>query len=237
VSGGLIVQGLVARYGRVEALHGVDLHVPQGCITCLVGANGAGKTTLLRALSGLLRPAAGSATWNGARLLGLPVHRIAALGIAHVPEGRKVFGGLSVAENLALGAWGLRDRGVEGRLRESVLRRFPRLRERLTQKAGSLSGGEQQMLAVGRALMAAPRLLMLDEPSMGLAPLLEDEIFAAIAELRADGVTVLLVDQNASAALDIADTAYVLETGRIALSGRAADLAHDPAVAAAYLGG
>jgi branched-chain amino acid transport system ATP-binding protein len=220
----------------VEVLHGIDLHVPEGGITCLIGANGAGKTTFLRTLSGLLRATAGDAAWNGVRLTGLPPHRIAALGIAHVPEGRKVFGALSVAENLALGAWRLHDGRAERRLREAVLARFPRLRERLSQKAGSLSGGEQQMLALGRALMAAPRLLMLDEPSMGLAPLIEDEVFAAIADLRADGVTVLLVEQNASAALDIADTAYVLETGTMRLSGPAAEIARDPAIAAAYLG-
>lgn len=233
----LSVRGLVVRYGRIEAVHGIDLDVAAGQVVCLIGANGAGKTSILRALSGLLRPAAGRVEFDGADVTGLAAHRLAALGMAHVPEGRQVFAGLTVAENLTLGAWTARAAGAAGRRRADVLDRFPRLCERLGQLAGLLSGGEQQMLAIGRALMAAPRLLLLDEPSMGLAPLVEDEIFAIIAGLAQSGTTVLLVEQNASAALDISDAAYVLEGGRIALHGPAADVAHDPAVMAAYLGG
>jgi len=210
--------------------------VAAGKVVCLIGANGAGKTSILRALSGLLRPAGGRVEFDGTDVTGRPAHRLAALGMAHVPEGRQVFAGLTVAENLTLGAWTVRDAAAVARRRADVLDRFPRLRERLHQLAGLLSGGEQQMLAIGRALMAAPRLLLLDEPSMGLAPLVEDEIFAIVAGLARSGTTVLLVEQNASAALDISDAAYVLEGGRIALHGPAAEVAHDPAVMAAYLG-
>jgi len=211
--------------------------VAAGKVVCLIGANGAGKTSILRALSGLLRPAGGRVEFDGTDVAGRPAHRLAALGMAHVPEGRQVFAGLTVAENLTLGAWTARDAAAVARRRADVLDRSPRLRERLHQSAGLLSGGEQQMLAIGRALMAAPRLLLLDEPSMGLAPLVEDEIFAIVAGLARSGTTVLLVEQNASAALDISDAAYVLEGGRIALHGPAAEVAHDPAVMAAYLGG
>ena len=231
----LSVRGLTVRYGRTEVVHGIDLEVAAGQVVCLIGANGAGKTSTLRALSGLLRPAGGRVTFHGADVTGWPAHRLAAAGMAHVPEGRQVFAGLTVAENLALGAWTAP--ATMPRHRAEVLDRFPRLRERLGQLAGLLSGGEQQMLAIGRALMAAPRLLLLDEPSMGLAPLVEDEIFAIVATLAQSGTTVLLVEQNASAALDISDVAYVLEGGRVALHGPAADVAHDPAVMAAYLGG
>jgi len=232
----LEVSGLTVAYGRTEAVRGIDLLVGEGQVVTLIGANGAGKTTILRALSGLLRPRAGTIRLDGADIAGLPAHRIAALGMVQVPEGRQVFSHLTVAENLRLGAWTTRDAAARHHL-ESVLARFPRLRERLTQQAGALSGGEQQMLAMGRAMMAAPRLLLLDEPSMGLAPLFVEEIFALIAELKAEGVTILLVEQNASAALDVADTAYVLEVGRITLSGPAWKVATDPAVVAAYLGG
>ncbi len=232
----LSVRGLTVRYGRIEAVHGIDLDVAAGKVVCLIGANGAGKTSILRALSGLLRPAGGRVEFDGTDVTGRPAHRLAALGMAHVPEGRQVFAGLTVAENLTLGAWTVRDAAAVARRRADVLDRFPRLRERLHQLAGLLSGGEQQMLAIGRALMAAPRLLLLDEPSMGLAPLVEDEIFAIVAGLARSGTTVLLVEQNASAALDISDAAYVLEGGRIALHGPAAEVAHDPAVMAAYLG-
>ncbi len=231
----LAVRGLAVRYGRTEAVHGIDLDVAAGQVVCLIGANGAGKTSTLRALSGLLRPAAGQVRFDGTDVAGWPAHRLAAAGMAHVPEGRQVFASLTVAENLALGGW-TAPASIAGR-RAEVLDRFPRLRERLGQVAGLLSGGEQQMLAIGRALMAAPRLLLLDEPSMGLAPLVEDEIFAIVATLAAAGTTVLLVEQNASAALDISDVAYVLEGGRVALHGPAAEVAHDPAVMAAYLGG
>ena len=233
----LAVEGLAVSYGRTLAVAGIDLSVEAGQVVCLIGANGAGKTTTLRALSGLLRPAAGRILLDGADITGRPPHRITARGMCHVPQGRQIFAGLTVAENLSLGAWLVGQPAVVAARREAVLARFPRLRERLSQLAGSMSGGEQQMLALGRALMAAPRLLLLDEPSMGLAPLFVEEIFAIIADLRREGCTILLVEQNASAALEVADTAYVLETGRIVLQGRAAQVANDPAVVAAYLGG
>jgi branched-chain amino acid transport system ATP-binding protein len=191
----------------------------------------------MRALSGLVRPRAGQIMLGGQDVAGWRPHRIAALGMFQVPEGRQVFSDLTVAENLALGAYLVPTQPEIMRRRDGVLARFPRLAERLAQRAGSMSGGEQQMLAFGRALMGAPQLLLLDEPSMGLAPLFVEEVFAAIAALRAEGVTILLVEQNASAALDVADYAYVLETGRITLEGKAADIAANPAVVAAYLGG
>jgi branched-chain amino acid transport system ATP-binding protein len=233
----LSVEGLTVAYGRTEAVKGIDLRVQPGQVVCLIGANGAGKTSTMRALSGLLRPRAGRIVLDGGDIAGRRPHRIAAAGLRQVPEGRQVFAGLSVAENLALGAYLVRDRAEIARRRDAVLARFPRLRERLDQMAGSMSGGEQQMLAMGRALMGAPRLLLLDEPSMGLAPLFVEEIFAVIADLKRGGTTILLVEQNASAALEVADYAYVLETGRIVLEGPAERVAHDPAVVAAYLGG
>jgi branched-chain amino acid transport system ATP-binding protein len=233
----LRVAGLSVSYGRTEALKGIDLAVADGQVVCLIGGNGAGKTTTMRALSGLVRPRGGSITLDGADITGWRPHRIAGAGLRQVPEGRQVFAELTVAENLALGAWLTGDSGAIARRQEQVLARFPRLRERLDQVAGSMSGGEQQMLALSRALMGAPRLLLLDEPSMGLAPLFVEEIFAIIAELKREGTTILLVEQNASAALEVADYAYVLETGRIVLEGPATEVANDPAVAAAYLGG
>ena len=233
----LLVERLEVAYGRTAALKGIDLRVDEGKVVCLIGANGAGKTTTMRALSGLLRPAAGRIVFDGADITGMRAHRIAALGMRHVPEGRQIFAGLTVAENLSVGAWLEPMAAERARRREEVLARFPRLRERLGQLAGSMSGGEQQMLALGRALMGAPKLLLLDEPSMGLAPLFVEEIFAIIADLRREGRTILLVEQNASAALEVADYAFVLETGRIVLEGPAAEVAHDPAVVAAYLGG
>ncbi len=233
----LEVHGLTCAYGRTEVLHGLDFAVPDGRIVCLIGANGAGKTTTLRALSGQIRPRAGRILLDGAEIAGMAPHRIVARGMVQVPEGRQVFASLSVDENLALGAWLCADAHERARRREAALSRFPRLRERLRQPAGALSGGEQQMLAIGRALMAGPKLLLLDEPSMGLAPLVVEEIFAILAALRREGITILLIEQNASAALEIADTAYVIETGRIALSGSAAEVARNPAVVAAYLGG
>ena len=233
----LAVERLQVAYGRTTALKGIDLRVEEGQVVCLIGANGAGKTTLMRALSGLLRPSTGHIRLDGTDITGQRPHRIAAFGMRHVPEGRQIFAGLTVSENLALGAW-LEDDGAEiARRLEQVLARFPRLRERLGQLAGSMSGGEQQMLALGRALMGAPRLLLLDEPSMGLAPLFVEEIFGIIAELKREGRTILLVEQNASAALEVAEYAYVLETGRIVLQGPALEVAQDPAVMAAYLGG
>ena len=233
----LEISGLEVAYRRTAALQGISITVPDGQVVCLIGANGAGKTTTMRAVSGLVRPRAGHIRFAGRDITGQPAHRIAAAGLRQVPEGRQCFSELSVAENLALGAYLVPERGEIARRQEAVLARFPRLRERLGQPAGSMSGGEQQMLAIGRALMGAPRLLLLDEPSMGLAPLFVEEIFAIIARLKAEGTTILLVEQHASAALDVADHAYVLETGRIVLSGPAAEVANNPAVAAAYLGG
>ena len=232
----LELSGLELAYGPTLAVKGIDLRVPAGSVVSLIGANGAGKTTTLRAISGLLRPRAGSIRFEGREISRLPPHRIAAAGIAQVPEGRQLFAGLSVAENLRLGAFRLAENAEFYRRRDGVLARFPRLAERLDEPAGLLSGGEQQMVAMGRALMAEPRLLLLDEPSMGLAPMLVEEIFAIIADLKREGRTILLVEQNAEAALEIADHAYVLESGRVALEGPAAAIAHDPAVVAAYLG-
>ena len=234
---GLEIEGLEVAYGRTAAVRGISVSVAQGQVVCLIGANGAGKTTTMRAVSGLVRPRAGQIRFGGRDITGQAAHRIAAAGLRQVPEGRQCFAELTVAENLALGAYLVPDRAEIARRQDGVLHRFPRLRERLRQVAGSMSGGEQQMLAIGRALMGAPTLLLLDEPSMGLAPLFVEEIFAIIASLKADGTTILLVEQNASAALDVADYAYVLENGRIVLSGPAAQVASDPAVAAAYLGG
>ena len=233
----LEVEGLTVAYGATEAVRGISLRVAQGSVVCLIGANGAGKTTTMRAISGLVRARAGRVVFAGADITRAAAHRIAARGLRQVPEGRQCFAELTVADNLALGAYLVPDRAEVARRQDAVLARFPRLRERLRQLAGSMSGGEQQMLAMGRALMGAPRLLLLDEPSMGLAPLFVEEIFAIIADLKRDGTTILLVEQNASAALDVADHAYVLETGRIVLEGPAAAVAGDPAVTAAYLGG
>ena len=233
----LEVVGLTLGYGRSDVIKGVDLRVASGSAVTLIGANGAGKTTIMRALSGLLKPRAGSIVFDGARIDGLPGHRVARLGVIQSPEGRQVFANLTIAENLALGAWLLNDAREEARRREGVLARFPRLAERLAQSAGSLSGGEQQMLAIGRALMANPRLLLLDEPSLGLAPLFVEEIFRIIEDLKREGRTILIVEQNASAALDVADYAYVLQSGVIEIEGTAAEVATDPRVVAAYLGG
>ena len=233
----LVVEGLYFSYGATEALAGIDIRIDSGKTVCVIGANGAGKTTMMHAISGLLRPRAGTIRLDGADIAGLRANRIAAMGLLQVPEGRQIFAELSVADNLALGAWLVRDAAEIARRRDRVLARFPRLRERLNQLAGSMSGGEQQMLALGRALMGAPKLLLLDEPSMGLAPLFVEEIFLILAGLRREGTTILLVEQNASAALEIADYAYVLETGRITMQGPASEIANDPAVIAAYLGG
>jgi len=234
---GLRIEGLTVGFKNVVAVKGIDVAVAPGQVVCLIGANGAGKTTTMRAVSGLVRPRAGRVLFDGQDITGRSAHAIAAAGLRQVPEGRQVFTDLTVADNLALGGYLSPSRAESARRRDAVLARFPRLRERLAQLAGSMSGGEQQMLAFGRALMGAPRLLLLDEPSMGLAPLFVEEIFSAIAELKREGTTILLVEQNASAALDVADYAYVIETGRIVLQGDAASVAADPAVAAAYLGG
>ena len=233
----LSMRGLVLGYGKIIAVKGIDLDVEAGKVVCLIGANGAGKTTTLRGISGVLRPAAGRIEFSGQVISRLPPHRIVRLGVVQVPEGRQIFTRLSVAENLRIGAFLVTEKSeIERRLGE-VVALFPRLGERLGQSAGLLSGGEQQMLAMGRALMAEPSLLLLDEPSMGLAPKLVDEIFALIARLKAQRRTILLVEQNARLALEVSDDAYVLETGRIRLSGKAREIANDPEVLAAYLGG
>ncbi|HEY8322438.1 MAG TPA: ABC transporter ATP-binding protein [Candidatus Baltobacteraceae bacterium] len=231
----LQLSDLQVTYGAIRALHGIDLAVDEGEIVALLGANGAGKTTTLRAISGLIAPAGGDVRFDGASLRGLSAHAIARRGLRHVPEGRRVFARMSVRENLALGGYG-RSRAQNAAGMEETLAIFPRLRERLDQVAGTLSGGEQQMLAIGRALMGAPRLLMLDEPSLGLAPLLVQTIFGVIRTLHERGTTILLVEQNARQALRVASRAYVLENGRIARHGAASDLLDDEAVVAAYLG-
>jgi branched-chain amino acid transport system ATP-binding protein len=231
----LRVETVTSRYGRVEALHAVSLAVGAGEIVTLIGSNGAGKTTLLRVISGVQPMAGGRILFNGEAIERLPAHRRVALGIAQVPEGRQVFAPLSVEDNLKLGAFRRRDAAVAADLAK-IYAAFPVLAEKRKLAAGGLSGGQQQMLAIGRAMMAKPRLLLLDEPSMGLAPVLVDQILDTVAALRRDGVTVLLVEQNATAALAIADRAYVIETGRIVLDGASADLARDPRVREAYLG-
>jgi branched-chain amino acid transport system ATP-binding protein len=230
----LEIEGLGVDYGRVRALTDVSLAVAQGEIVALIGANGAGKTTLLRAISGLVRPAAGTIVLSGDEIASRRPDGIVRLGVAHAPEGRRVFARMSVAENLALGAYVRRGRNDDAF--ERVLTIFPRLRERLAQRAGTLSGGEQQMLALGRALMSAPRLLLLDEPSLGLAPLVVQAIFGVIRDLNAAGTTVLLVEQNARQALAIAARGYVLELGKVVHAGSARELLASAAVAAAYLG-
>jgi branched-chain amino acid transport system ATP-binding protein len=231
----LRVEGLRSAYGRIEAVKGVDLEVAAGEIVALVGANGAGKTTLLRAISGVQPVTAGRILYEGAPIEALPPHARVALGIAQVPEGRQVFAPLTVEDNLRLGAFRRGRAETETTLGE-VYALFPVLAEKRALAAGGLSGGQQQMLAIGRAMMARPRLLLLDEPSMGLAPLLVDQILDAVARLRAQGLTVLLVEQNASAALAIADRGFVLETGRIAHAGSGWALLEDPRVREAYLG-
>ena len=231
----LEVKGLHAGYGDVRVLHGIDFHVEQGGLTALLGANGAGKTTTLRALSGMIRTE-GSVTLAGMRLDGLRPEQVARHGVAHVPDGRGTILELSVDENLQLGAY-TRKKAEAAADRERVLEYFPKLRQRYRQQAGTLSGGEQQMLAIGRALMLRPRLLLLDEPSFGLAPLIIREIFDIMRRIRRDdGVSILLVEQNASLALDLADHACLLETGRIVVSGPAAEIAADEAVRRSYLG-
>ncbi len=224
-------------YGNVKAVKGINLSVDDGEIVTLLGANGAGKTTTLRAISGLLRPQSGTIRFGELELQTMPAHRIVELGISHVPEGRKVFGTLTVEENLSLGAYKYRnDRERVRTGRERVYELFPRLAERKRQLAGTLSGGEQQMLAIGRGLMSDPRVLLLDEPSLGLAPKLVQEIFRTIYEINRQGVTILLVEQNARIALRLAERAYVLETGRITLTGESGELTRDPRVQQAYLG-
>ena len=232
----LEVKDLHVSYGGIRALRGVNLEVPDGKIVTLIGANGAGKSTLLRTISGLVKAESGSITYDGKELLGMPINKILELGIAQVPEGRRVFTNLSVLENLTIGAYIRKDKAGIQKDIEWVYELFPRLQERSWQMAGTLSGGEQQMLAVGRALMSRPKLMMMDEPSLGLAPLVVKGIFEIIREINRQGVTVLLIEQNANMALKTADLAYVLETGEITLHGTGAELLTNEAVKRAYLG-
>ncbi|HEV8437791.1 MAG TPA: ABC transporter ATP-binding protein [Methylomirabilota bacterium] len=233
----LALEGVVSRYGRITALDGVTLRVGRGEFVCLIGANGAGKTTTLKTISGLLHPAAGRIVFEGDEIHGLPPQQILRRGIAHCPEGRRVFPHMTVRENLEMGAYLRDDAGQVAADRERVFAHFPILGERRRQPAGTLSGGEQQMLAIGRALMARPRLILFDEPSLGLAPTMVETVFAIIAGIQRDGATVLMVEQNAYMALRLATRAYVMETGRIALEGPARELLDDEHVKRAYLGG
>jgi branched-chain amino acid transport system ATP-binding protein len=233
----LVLDDVHVYYGNIAAVQGLSLAVLPGEIVTLIGSNGAGKSTTLRTISGLLRPRRGTITFCGRRLAGVAEHEIVRRGIAHSPEGRRIFPLMTVAENLELGAFARKDKKAIAEDMDTVLELFPRLRERTAQKAGTMSGGEQQMLAVGRALMARPRLLLLDEPSMGLAPVLVELIFDTITRIRDQGTTVLLVEQNAPAALAVADRGYVLESGSLKLHGPATDLAKDNEIVNAYLGG
>ena len=230
----LDVKDVYSRYGRIEVLHGVSLHVGSAEIVALIGSNGAGKTTLLRAISGVQPVTKGSILYKGSSLAGMPAYSRVKQGIAQVPEGRQIFAPLSVEDNLLLGAW--HRQAATKKLLETAYQAFPVLYDKRNERAGSLSGGQQQMLAISRALMSEPSLVLLDEPSMGLSPLLVDQVFDAIVSLKARGMTVLLVEQNANVALTIADRAYVMETGSIILDGPASRLQKDPQVRAAYLG-
>ncbi|MBZ0293263.1 MAG: ABC transporter ATP-binding protein [Anaerolineae bacterium] len=232
----LEVHDLHTSYGTIKALRGLSFNVEQGQVVSLIGANGAGKSTTLNTISGLLKPRSGRIHFDGRDITGWRADRVTGLGLVQVPEGRQVIATMSVLENLMLGAYRRRDREAVEHDLEDIFKRFSRLRERRHQKAGSLSGGEQQMLAVGRAMMARPRLLTLDEPSMGLAPLLVNEVFALIADIKAQGIPILLVEQNARKALQIADYVYVLERGTVSHEGPAADLRQDPTIVSAYLG-
>ena len=232
----LEIKDLHVNYGMIAALKGISFEVNEGEVISLIGANGAGKTTTLHTLTGLIAAKSGSITFNGVELTKTPAHKIVEMGIAHVPEGRRIFQNLTVLDNLKLGAFTRKDKENISKDIQDIYERFPRLAERKNQIAGTLSGGEQQMLAMGRAMMSKPKLLMLDEPSMGLAPLLVEQIFKIIEELHDAGTTILLVEQNAQVALAISDRAYVLETGKIVLSGKASDLINDESVKKAYLG-
>ncbi|QXI20169.1 ABC transporter ATP-binding protein [Pseudomonas iranensis] len=237
----LKVKNLIAGYGSVQVLHGIDFEVKKGTVVSLIGSNGAGKTTTMRALSGMISPSDGEVLLDGKNVAGLPSHKIARLGLAHSPEGRKIFPTLSVVDNITLGAFPrfIRSRpkgDIRGDL-DRALELFPRLQERRNQQAGTLSGGEQQMLAMARAIMLNPDVILMDEPSMGLAPILVEEVFNIIQRLKSTGVTMLLVEQFAAAALEVSDYAYVLENGRINIHGLASKMKNDPAVKAAYLGG
>lgn len=232
----LEVKDLEVYYGVIQAIKGVSFHVDKGEVIALIGANGAGKTTILHTVTGLLTPKKGSVTFEGKDITKFPAHKIVSLGMAHVPEGRRVFSELSVYENLKMGAYTRKDKTEIEQSLQNIYERFPRLKERRNQMAGTLSGGEQQMLAMGRALMSKPKIILMDEPSMGLSPILVNEIFDIIQEVSKSGTTVLLVEQNAKKALSIADRAYVLETGNISLEGKAKDLLEDDSIKKAYLG-
>lgn len=232
----LEVKDLQVFYGMIQAIKGISFEVNEGEIVALIGANGAGKTTTLHTITGLLSPKKGSVVFEGKEITKVPAHKIVSLGMAHVPEGRRVFAQLSVYQNLKMGAYTRKDKAEIDEMLETVYKRFPRLKERQNQMAGTLSGGEQQMLAMGRALMSKPKIVLLDEPSMGLSPILVNEIFDIIQSLNKAGTTVLLVEQNAKKALSIADRAYVLETGRIVQSGDAQVLLNDESIKKAYLG-
>ncbi len=231
----LDVRGIVTQYGNIKALKGIDLSVRKGSVACIIGANGAGKTTLLKTIAGLLRPAEGTVAFQGEDITGLGAARIVRRGIVLVPEGRAILTRMTVLENLEMGAYHRRDAGIRPDIAR-VMERFPILKDRARQRGGSLSGGEQQMLAIARALLAKPRLLLLDEPSLGLAPLVVADIFRIVREINAEGTTVLLVEQNVRQALSVSADAYVLETGRIVHAGRSADLMNDPKIKEAYLG-
>lgn len=232
----LEVKDLHVHYGVIEAIKGIDFEVNQGEVIALIGANGAGKTTILHTVSGLISPSEGTVTFEGKDITKTPGHKIVSMGMAHVPEGRRVFQELTVLQNLKMGAYTRKDKKEIEETLENVYKRFPRLAERKNQLAGTLSGGEQQMLAMGRALMSHPSIILMDEPSMGLSPIFVNEIFDIIKEVSSQGTTVLLVEQNAKKALSIADRAYVLETGKIVLEGKASDLLNNDAIKKAYLG-
>ena len=232
----LEVKDLQVYYGVIQALKGISFEVNQGEVIALIGANGAGKTTTLQTLTGIIPSKAGSITFEGKDITKIPAHKIVEMGMAHVPEGRRVFADMTVYENLLMGAYTRKDKNEIAQSLANVYKRFPRLEERKNQRAGTLSGGEQQMLAMGRALMSKPRIILMDEPSMGLSPIFVNEIFDIIKEVSEGGTTVLLVEQNVKKALSIADRAYVLETGNITLSGKAEDLLNDESVQKAYLG-
>ena len=232
----LQVTDLKVNYGVIQAIKGVSFEVNEGEVIALIGANGAGKTTILHTVTGLIAPKSGKIEFEGKDITKMPAHKIVTLGMAHVPEGRRVFADLSVYENLLMGAFTRKDKDEIAKTLEMVYKRFPRLRERKNQVAGTLSGGEQQMLAMSRALLSHPKILLMDEPSMGLSPLFVNEIFDIIKEVSASGTTVLLVEQNAKKALSIADRAYVLETGKIVLDAAADVLMNDPSIKKAYLG-
>lgn len=232
----LEVKDIQVYYGMIQAIKGVSFHVNEGEVIALIGANGAGKTTILHTVSGLLAPKSGSVLFEGKDITKIPGHKIVSMGMAHVPEGRRVFAQLSVLQNLKMGAYTRKDKAEIQQTLKTVFERFPRLEERQNQLAGTLSGGEQQMLAMGRALMSHPKIILMDEPSMGLSPIFVNEIFDIIQEVSKSGTTVLLVEQNAKKALSIADRAYVLETGNIVLEGKASDLLENDAIKKAYLG-